>query len=369
MYNPQHGTLRKAIELWHELGRLERAGHSSRWCALGDLIRLRLRYGVNATSYLVEGLYRRELSWDEKLAYMPRNEFLEYSSLINPPRYQYVMLNKLVTHGVLTMFGIPTPPFYGTVDQGHGETWDGKPLRTPDDMIGLLERLGIDEVCFKLIEGLRSKGFYRVKIDRGSRSVTIHPTGEQVPLEDFWQTLNSAREQGYMGGYFVQGVVEQHPDVARFNPWSLNTVRSFMARDDDGEWYMHGAALRMGKGKTAVDSINQGGLGAAIDVATGRLRAGMQRQPDRPMYSKHPLTNVQIEGEILTSWPEAVELAERVGVHFPYLEMFACDIAFTPDGPVIIELGAIFGDPQPYFDMGLRPLMERLAARRRNGGE
>ena len=362
MYTPSAGKLRRVAQFWQELGNLERQGHGSRFRLASEAAYLGVRYRIGPAYYLLAGLSRKELSWEEKVAFMSESDCFKYAEAINPPRYQHVMLNKLIVNAVFNMFNIPTPPFYGVVDEENGETWDRVPLRTPDDMVRLLTRLEIQEVCFKLIEGLRGYGFYKVRIDCSSKLVTLLPDGEKLSLEDFWVRLHSHA----MGRYFVQGVVDQHPDVARYNPWSVNTVRGLVVKTDDGTWYMHGAALRMGVGKTSVDNMSAGGLGSPVDVETGRLKPAAEERFDRPIHSQHPATGVRFAGEVLPFWPDVIEICNRIGTLFPYVEMFSCDIAFGVDGPLVLELGATFDEPQLYFDMGLRPLMEKLLKRRRS---
>lgn len=362
MYQDHAGTIHKLVEFWNQLGEREREGHRSRWQAICEAFYLWARHGIGPKYFLLAGLYRKGLTWEQKSNFMSEAEFLKCSLAINPQKYQYTSLNKVITHALLTTFAIPTPPLYGVINVNHGVAWDGQPLRTLDDLVALTDRAGLREMCFKLIEGLRGIGFYKIRIDTSRKRVTMLPSEDEIALEDFWQKVRGHR----MGGYFIQGVVEQHRDVARYNPWSLNTVRALMVKNDDDTWYMHGAALRMGVGKTAVDNMSAGGLGAAIDTSSGRLRAAVQERIDRPTCVKHPVTHVRLEGEVVPYWPEALALCQRVAVVFAYLEVFSCDIAFTVEGPVVLEVGAVFDEPQLYFDEGLRPLMRRLLARRRS---
>lgn len=364
MYDRKAGRLGKAVALWHELGRLEREGHQPRVRSLREIVSLGRRNRISPLFYLHAGLYRRELAWQDKLDYMSSLEVYNHLGEINQPEHHFVARNKLITHGLFMAFAIPTPPFYGVVDANNGRTFDGHPLCTANDLVDLLRRLDLDTVCFKYIAGTRGKGFYRMRVDcdRHEPVAQVLPDGNVVPLPQFWEQLLRTSE---FGGYFCQGVVEQHPDVARYNPWSLNTVRSWMVKDDGGEWYMYAAALRMGLGRTSVDNISQGGLGSPVDVETGRLAAAIREEVDHRPLDEHPVTGVRFAGETLPAWPEALRLCHRTAGLFPYYELVAVDVAFSTEGPMIIEVGATPDEPQLYFQKGVRPLLSRLLERRR----
>jgi hypothetical protein len=365
MYDPKAGRLRKAVDLWRLLGALQREGHQSRGHAIRDIVRLHRRQRISTAYYLAAGLYRKGIPWSAKVAYMNASRQKDCLSVINPVRFQYVTINKIVTFGVLTMFGIPTPPFYGRVVQKDAP-WDGMSLRGAGDLLRLIERLGVDDLCFKHVSGTRGKGFFKVSIltGAGEPRVRIQPRGEEMPLARFWDTLLEVKR---FDGYFCQGVVEQHPDLAELCPTSLNTVRSWMVQDEEGRWSMRGALLRIGLGDTSVDNLSAGNMAASIDLASGRLSAACRQQPLRSPFDRHPVTGVQIEGKTLPDWPDAVALCTRTAELFPYFGLLATDVAFTRHGPVIMELGATPDDSQTFFDRGVGPLLEELVARRRRG--
>jgi hypothetical protein len=138
-----------------------------------------------------------------------------------------------------------------------------------------------------------------------------------------------------------------------------------MARREDGTWFMYAALLRIGTGDTSVDNLAAGNMAAAIDLNTGRLSGACREQPIRSPFDRHPVTGVQIEGKTLPDWPAAVALCTRTAELFPYFGLLATDVAFSTHGPVIMELGATPDDSQIFFDRGVGPLLDELAARRR----
>jgi hypothetical protein len=344
--------------------RLEVEGHHSAIHQAWGVIRLKIQRDVGPVYYLRAGFYRRDLSWKEKLTYVAGSKYDRLIHNINPVQYDYIARNKLETFRVLTANNIPTPPVYGLVEGVSGWTWDGEILRSHNDLVTLVNQLGIDTVCFKFVSGTRGRGFYKVKINaRGAVPIaTIEPTGEEVPLREFWETLRQAK---LFNGYFCQGVIDQHPDIARYNPWSVNTVRPWMVRSVSGEWKMAFANLRMGLGKTSVDNLSAGGIAPAIDIDSGRLSSAIRRRVDRPVYAQHPVTGAQIEGTTLPMWPEVMALCQRTAELFPFYRLLAVDVAFGKDGPLIIELGTSPDEMQVECGRGVYPLLRQLIKQRK----
>lgn len=361
MYERNLGRLAKVTALWRELRRREREGHLPATRAVVELLRLQRRNGVSPMYYLLAGLYRRELTWEEKDAYVGQERLKEYLDRINPPSVQHLVRDKVTCHGVLNPAGVPTPPFYGLVGEGDGRPDSVAVLREPRELLAVLDRHGVDTVCFKHVSGTRGRGFYKVAIDRSSDKpiARLQPKGEEMELDELWRELSNAT---LFDGYFCQGVVEQHPAVARYNPTSLNTFRCWMVKNDDGEWYMYDAVLRMGIGQTAVDNFSQGGLAAPIDTETGVLRDAVEKTIDRRVHCSHPVTGVRFSGERLPMWGNAVDLCRRAASLFPY-ELVAVDVAFGVDQPVVIELGATPDDHQILAGRGFGPMLRHLLAR------
>jgi hypothetical protein len=360
MYDPKSSKAQKLSSVWRQMRLRAKEGHLSTSHQAIEMLALWARNGIKPHYYLAAGLYRRALSWSDKRAHTNENTYRRLVDEINHPRYHFVTNNKIVAHGMLTTFGIPTPLFLGVVNSVHGWTFDNHPLRSHVNLEELLRRVGLSEVCFKLVAGLRGAGFLKVTLalDDDPPAVVKHPGGARVSLERFW---NEDLQSSMHMGYFCEGVVEQHPEVARFHPSSLNTIRTWMVQSGDGRWDMFEAVMRMGVDGTTTDNLSGGGIGARIDVETGRLCDPGRRRPDRPTYPKHPTTGVQIEGETLPMWNEVVALCKRTASLLPYLGLVAVDIAFSKTGLLVMEITASPDEFQVRFDRGLGPPLRQLA--------
>ncbi len=360
IYDPRSSRPAKVRAVWRLMQQRATEGNLSIPRMIAEMLALRVRNGLSPSYYLSAGFYRKTLSWQDKIDHVTNKTYRRLVQQVNHPRYHFITNNKVVTHGLLATFRIPTPPFYGVVEPTSGSTFDGHPLKTAEDLLALLRRIGVPRVCFKLVTGLRGRGFFKVSLalDYAPPAVIVEPAGHRIAFQEFWNTHLLTRK--YMG-YLCQGVIDQHPDLARFNADSLNTLRTWMFQPEPGRWEMFAAILRIGVGKVAIDNIATGGVGPRIDVETGRMHAAIGRRPERPIYTTHPATGVQIEGAYVPMWPEVLDLCRRTCGTTPFLRFLAVDVAFGKDGLLITEITASPDEIQPIFDFGVGPFMRGLA--------
>lgn len=339
-----------------------------------EMVYLKVFHDIGPLTYYRLGLDRSSIPWAEKRRFASIRWYNRTIELINPREYRIAAWNKIVADGVLRLFNVPTPAFYGFVSPTNGQTRDGRPLRTAADLERLIRRLALREACFKLVGGWSGRGFLSVTFYQRPDRVTVGGTGagREIALETFWRDYlvnirdRAATERQKAYGYLCQEVVVQHPAVAALHKQSLNTIRVWMAQVTPGQWEMYAAVLRMGSGANKVDNGSAGGIAAPIDLATGRLgravRRGRRNRSFRE-YDRHPSSGAPIEGFAVPMWGDVLPLCRRACSAYPYLRLLGLDIAVTPDEVIVIEVEA---DPhathQAHLGRGLRPLLSRLAS-------
>lgn len=358
-YDPKGSRVNKTRVVWWLVRRNARSGHVGAFRQLLEMTVLWFRNGIKPWYYLSGGLGRRELSWNEKAAFISEPRYRRLCAKVNPPRYHFVTDNKLAAHGLLALFAIPSPPFYGRIHETNGQTFDGRPLCTATDLENLLRRLGVDEVVFKVITGLRGKGFIKATLDLDANppTVFVQPDGPRLTFTELWEQRLTSR--AFMG-YFCQGVIDQHEGIAKFNASSVNTIRTWMYQPEDGVWEMYAAVLRIGAGNRVIDNIKQGGLGPRVDVETGTIRPAILGRPERPIVDTHPFSGLKFAGETVPMWNEILALCKRAAGLFPYLRLVATDVALSREGPLITEVTAVPDDHQIGFDRGVGPFLQAL---------
>lgn len=98
------------------------------------------------------------------------------------------------------------------------------------------------------------------------------------------------------------------------------------------------AGLRFaGRPEAIVDNGHQGGLGAAIDLASGELGTGMVIH-DPPEVDRHPVSGAAIAGRIAPDWDAARDLALSAHRQLAPRQMIVgWDIGLSVRGPMLIE--------------------------------
>jgi hypothetical protein len=147
----------------------------------------------------------------------------------------------------------------------------------------------------------------------------------------------------------VQERLKAHPELAEISTGALPTARVVTCLDEQGEPEVVAAMFRssIGSNKT-VDNMHAGGMGALIDIGTGKLGKGSNLGGDARLgwFSVHPDTGAPIEGRALPLWEDVKALASQAHEHFKDRVVIGWDIAMLADGPILVE-----GNGNPDLDI------------------
>lgn len=146
------------------------------------------------------------------------------------------------------------------------------------------------------------------------------------------QDIRELLEQ-YHYNYTFQKVVSQHPDLAAFNPTSVNTLRVVTYRNPRKERKVLYSCLRFGGEGTVTDNVCGGGgyTGVNLDgTLTDRKRYGYFTMESPSLSPSLP--------NVIPSWDKIVEAALFLHGRLPHFDIIGWDFTVTPDGhPVLIE--------------------------------
>lgn len=137
--------------------------------------------------------------------------------------------------------------------------------------------------------------------------------------------------------FIIQERLEQHPDIAKLNPTSVNTLRVLSYRTVDKEIKVLYAVIRIGRKDKVVDNETSGGIKADIDLQTGRIKGDAFGSPKE---KKMPQTDsgVVLNNYLIPSFPSVLEFVKDVHARLPYFNLIGWDIAVDKEGnPVLIE--------------------------------
>ena len=135
----------------------------------------------------------------------------------------------------------------------------------------------------------------------------------------------------------IQRCLSNNRDVARFSTGSLCTHRAMTYRGADGAARLLALTFKMARTGSDVDNLHAGGLVCAVDPVTGRLGAGITRDPSDGPQTEHPDTHARVEGAVLETHREVTALALRAHDALDVPWSVGWDVAMTPDGPVLVE--------------------------------
>ena len=176
----------------------------------------------------------------------------------------------------------------------------------------------------------------------GSSGVGIQKF-ERKDWADLSAFLNKIRA---MGPGLLEELLQQHPDMARLCPTSVNTVRIATLLGDKQEGIVY-AFLRIGNGKV-MDNVDQGGMAARVDLETGKLLTVAADKAGN-VFDHHPITGTPIIGFTIPYFDKAKQMCLEAMHKVPQVRFVAWDVAITPEGPRFIEGNSFPSHAVPQF--------------------
>lgn len=177
-----------------------------------------------------------------------------------------------------------------------------------------------------------------VKISRASSGGKgVRFLGKDSTMDDISDALDVDRDVA------VQLVMRQHPEMAKMNASSVNTIR-IICIILDGESIPLSAVVRIGNSGSRVDNFSSGGVGCGVKPDGHLNDCGYTQKGER--YDVHPFS----EG-FVPNFDKALEAVMRCHMHVPMFGVASWDIAIDADGePVLIEynVGGAGIDIQQY---------------------
>ncbi len=136
--------------------------------------------------------------------------------------------------------------------------------------------------------------------------------------------------------YFVQQGLVHSAEMSRIYPNSINTFR-IVTEYKNGEAKILFAIFRMGQGGKNLDNASSGGLYLKVDIDTGMM-SDHALSFSRDIYTTHPDTGFTFKGAQLECWEEIKSFVLLTAKKFRKLRYIGWDVAFTNEGPVVIEI-------------------------------
>lgn len=138
--------------------------------------------------------------------------------------------------------------------------------------------------------------------------------------------------------YIIEKGLTQHDFLNRINPYCVNTLR-VISLNRNGEIKIPSCLLRMGLNESYKDNASSGGIFVNYDIEKnklGEVATKFLNKGGASFYS-HPGSNFIFKDQSLPYPNEVISIVTKATKMFPDRYIIGWDVAYTPEGPVIIE--------------------------------
>jgi alpha-L-glutamate ligase-like protein len=241
------------------------------------------------------------------------------------PRAAYPLVDsKSKMRDLCLRIGVPTPTIYASV-RAHSQ------LRRLGDLLSRRE-----DFVIKPNRGAGGRGILVVSGRDGDRFVRHN--GERIDFSDVRQHASSVVSGLYsLGSQPDEALIQQrvllHPALERVSYQGIGDVRVIVYKKVP-VMAMLRLPTKLSGGRA---NLHQGGIGAGVDLATGRTTRAVCRNH---LADRHPDTGESLLGFPVPYWPQILDMARRVAaaVDLGYLGV---DIVVDRDaGPLLLEANA-----------------------------
>ncbi len=234
--------------------------------------------------------------------------------------YMIAISNKEIASMLYSQLGIRNAKSIGCINGSEKTFEEISKIFTDNKMYPLL---------LKPVGGGGGKGI--IKIVSDNNRILVHDQNKIIPLNEY---------RNFSYRYIIEEALDQHGDLASFNPSSVNTLRVQTLLPNSGSAIFAGANLRIGRIESYIDNLSKGGVGVAVDRETGVLQK-YAYDYNFQSYIAHPDSEIKFEGYQLPYWEEIVSFCIQIQEKLDLLKFLGMDIAITQTGPVVVEVNAL----------------------------
>lgn len=283
------------------------------------------------THYFSSFIYRKGI--DNYLDYITNGEAKLIDQHAHCGATYQLLDNKLLLQEHFLKLGVPMP---AKVAFNYKHLWfiekerniSRIEIRTISEFIDLLSHLfkitDFNEIFAKPI--ISYGGMGAVKI---SRSMISTNSNERIKI--IFNLINTSC-------YILQESINQHPEMSKLNPSSVNTIRLATFNTLGAQPELISAFLRMGRAGNIVDNVMAGGLFISVDLDTGKLKdyGFTELEHGGEIYSHHPDTGAEFRNFTIPYFQEVKRIALKAATLISS-KLVGWDIAITSNGPLLIE--------------------------------
>lgn len=169
--------------------------------------------------------------------------------------------------------------------------------------------------------------FAKTPIGEGGHGVSKIVTKDYKDIKKLYKTLVSKKQ------YLVEEAIVQSKDLNEINPNVVNSFR-IVTLYKDGKAYVINNALRINQDETDVIGCTND-LYFSLDES-GKIDSNVIDDYAN-VYEYHPLTKKKFSEVKIKGVKEAFEMCKEAAEKIPQVRYIGWDVAFTENGPVLVE--------------------------------
>jgi hypothetical protein len=144
-----------------------------------------------------------------------------------------------------------------------------------------------------------------------------------------------------------QQVVQQHPELHKLYPHSINTFRVLTHIDQEGKIKVKFIVIRFGRDGSRVDNASKGGGWIFVQL-DGKVEPTAYDGDGIEMGTRHPNTGVEYAELKLPFLHKVINLAKKTHRTFPYVRIIGWDVFVNEkEEPKLVEWNA----NNPFFEV------------------
>lgn len=229
----------------------------------------------------------------------------------------FLIDNKIKFSEIMRDLSIDIPLYLGKIEKGfiHDNEGNILAIKNKKDLLPVFDKLIQNHkvIFIKSAERFGGKGVFML-----NKTSAFNP--DKIDLKE---------------DYLIEKGLIQHDALNKINPSCINTLR-VISLNRNGEIKIPSCIFRMGVNESHNDNVSTGGIFIDYDIEINKLNKIAINKWGRSFYS-HPDTHFTFNDQSLPYPNKVISLVTKAAEIFPDRVVIGWDVAYTAEGPVIIE--------------------------------
>ena len=298
----------------------------------------------------ISDYFNYRLYMDDEYQEHPKHEVAGWRMLhfldnhLNPLRWRPLASDKVVAHIILKSFELPTPKIYAIYAQNGRKVAGAQTLHSDDAVYKYLREEASYPLFLKPIYGgVGSGAIGIVRFISKEDSVELS-NGSTLTMREFFNHISVKRKYVlHDQGYMFQEFLTQHDTISKICGPHISSLRLVVLMTELGPKVFRGIWRIIAKNNMTdnFDEGDSGNLIAAVNLGDGSIDRVVQGFGlKQKILSSHPDTGESFCNFKLPRWDKVIEICHIAAKCFPMIKFQHWDFAFTPQGPVIMEVNS-----------------------------